>query len=145
MAFPAAFPVDTAKALSLMSQKENIEAQLQFQISILSSNAGSTLHSPLTDADGFPRGDIDIYAVRNARIRIIELRNDLTAVTNALALALQSIYDPAYASPDEPSTSGKPFAKVEGVSPGSPAAQAVSSALSDLPKISYPYSGPDAW
>lgn len=124
-----ASPADTARAL--MFQKENIEAQLQVQAAILSSNAGSTLDSPLIDADGYPRADIDIYAVRNARIRIIELRNDLIAVMNALALALQSVYDPALAPVEspQPSTNGKPFAKVDGVSPGSPAAEAVSGPL----------------
>ncbi|KAJ7672730.1 hypothetical protein B0H17DRAFT_947553 [Mycena rosella] len=117
-------PADVAQALIL--QKESIEAQLHDQASILSSNAGSTLDSPLIDADGFPRADIDIYAVRNARIRIIELRNDLAAVNNNLAIALQAVFDPALALPDtpQPSTSGKPFAKVDGVSPGSPAAEA---------------------
>jgi len=115
---------DIARALIL--EKENIEAQLRLQASILASNAGSTLDSPLVDADGFPRADIDIYAVRNARVRIIELRNDLGAVTNNLAVALQSVYDPALAIPDSPqsSSNGKPFAKVNDVSAGSPAAEA---------------------
>ncbi|KAJ7784538.1 hypothetical protein B0H16DRAFT_1492898 [Mycena metata] len=115
---------DIARALIL--EKENIEAQLRLQASILTSNAGSTLDSPLVDADGFPRADIDIYAVRNARVRIIELRNDLSAVTNNLAVALQSVYDPALATPDSPqsSSNGKPFAKVNDVSAGSPAAEA---------------------
>ncbi|KAJ7134644.1 hypothetical protein C8R44DRAFT_430786 [Mycena epipterygia] len=117
-------PADIARALIV--QKENIEAQLQAQALLLQSNAGSTLNSPLVDYDGFPRADIDIYAVRNARIRIMELRNDLIAVTNSLALALQSVYDPALAPPESPrsSTTSKPFAKVDGVSPGSPAAEA---------------------
>ncbi|KAJ7109750.1 hypothetical protein C8R43DRAFT_904566 [Mycena crocata] len=117
-------PADHARALML--QKENIEAQLSFQASILQSNAGATLDSPLIDSDGFPRADIDLYAVTHARQRVVELRNDLSAVTNLLALALQSVYDPALTLPEspQPSTSGKPFAKVEGVSPGSPAAEA---------------------
>ncbi|KAJ6613319.1 hypothetical protein B0H10DRAFT_2049169 [Mycena sp. CBHHK59/15] len=121
-------PAETARAL--ITQKESIEAELQVQAAILSTNAGSTLNSPLVDADGFPRADIDIYAVRNARIRIIELRNDLAAVMNSLSLALQSVYDPALVSAPstsestQPTTSGKPFAKVDGVSPGSPAAEA---------------------
>ncbi|KAJ7935666.1 hypothetical protein B0H13DRAFT_1949117 [Mycena leptocephala] len=119
-----ASPAETARVLML--QKENIEAQLHLQASILTSNAGATMDSPLVDSDGFPRADIDIYAVRNARIRIIELRNDLAALMNSLALVLQSVYDPALAPPDPPQSSqiGKPFAKVEGVSPGSPAAEA---------------------
>ncbi|KAF8123079.1 hypothetical protein K438DRAFT_1913225 [Mycena galopus ATCC 62051] len=118
-----ASPADTARALML--QKENIESQLQLQAGILSLNNGSTMDSPLIDSEGFPRADIDIYAVRNARVRIIELRNDLYAVVNALSLALQSVYDPALALPDPPTQlEGKPFAKVDGVSPGSPAAEA---------------------
>ncbi|KAJ7644153.1 hypothetical protein FB45DRAFT_897072 [Roridomyces roridus] len=118
-------PADAARAL--IAQKEAIEAGLQFQVSILSANS-STLDSPLIDAEGFPLA-IDIYAVRNARIRIIELRNDLAAVMNSLALALQSVYDPALApaepeSPEPEASGNKPFAKVDGVSPGSPAAEA---------------------
>ncbi|KAJ6477417.1 hypothetical protein C8R47DRAFT_984887 [Mycena vitilis] len=116
---------DAARAMMLNEARMHIEEQLQLQASILSSNAGAGMQSSLVDADGFPRSDIDIYAVRNARIRIIELRNDLSAVTNDLALALQSVYNPALAPPpDEPQSSGKPFAKVDGVSPGSPAAEA---------------------
>jgi len=119
-----ASPADTARVL--FQQKEDIDAQLEFQASILSSN-GSTLDSPLVDADGFPRPDIDTYAVRNARIRIIELRNDRKAVMDSLALALQSVYDPALPQPDslpQLSPNDKPFAKVDGVSPASPAAEA---------------------
>ncbi|KAJ7675803.1 hypothetical protein DFH06DRAFT_668896 [Mycena polygramma] len=116
---------DAARAMMLNEARIHIEEQLQFQASILSSNAGAGMQSSLVDSEGFPRADIDIYAVRNARIRIIELRNDLSAVTNDLALALQSVYDPALAlPPDAPQLSGKPFAKVDGVSPGSPAAEA---------------------
>ncbi|KAJ7863091.1 hypothetical protein B0H14DRAFT_2739269 [Mycena olivaceomarginata] len=119
-----ASPAENARALML--QKDDIESQLQYQAGILSLNNGSTMNSPLIDAEGFPRADIDIYAVRNARQRIIELRNDLAAVMNNLSLALQSVYDPALAPPDPPqsSTESKPFAKVDGVSPGSPAAEA---------------------
>ncbi|KAJ7250851.1 hypothetical protein B0H12DRAFT_1120101 [Mycena haematopus] len=117
-----ASPADTARALML--RKENIESQLQLQAGILAVNNGSTMDSPLIDSEGFPRADIDIYAVRNARIRIIELRNDLHATINALSIALQSVYDPALAPPDPIQSESKPFAKVDGVSPGSPAAEA---------------------
>ncbi|KAJ7821929.1 hypothetical protein B0H14DRAFT_2371001 [Mycena olivaceomarginata] len=112
--------------LQIMLQKESIESQLQYQAGILSLNNGSTINSPLIDAEGLPRADIDIYAVRNAQQRIIELRNDLAAVMNNLSLALQSVDDPALAPPDRPQSSmeSKPFAKVDHVLPGSPAAEA---------------------
>jgi Nas2 N_terminal domain len=76
----------------------------------------------------------DIYQVRNARVRIIELRNDLTAITNDIAQALAVIYDPsAVSAPEslslsEPANAAevtKPFARVDGVAPSSPAAEAV--------------------
>ncbi|KAG5648417.1 hypothetical protein DXG03_004991 [Asterophora parasitica] len=119
-------PMDHARAL--IDKKSNIEAQIEGQISILKANANSTLQTPLVDADGFPRADIDVYAVRGARVRIIELRNDLKAVTEEIAKALEAIYDPADAAP-EATVSGtsyeqRPFAKINGVAPGSPAADA---------------------
>lgn len=40
-----------------MTQKENIEAELDAQVSILKAN-NSTLHSSLVDKEGFPRADI---------------------------------------------------------------------------------------
>ncbi|KAG6830716.1 hypothetical protein H0H87_007303 [Tephrocybe sp. NHM501043] len=113
-------------ARALMERKKNIEEQIEAQISVLKAN-DSTLQTPLIDADGFPRADIDVYAVRNARVRIIELRNDLTAVTNDIAKALEAIYNPANAPKEtepDPSVDQRPFAKVNAVAPGSPAAEA---------------------
>jgi len=120
------------QARTLMSKKDNIEAELDTHISILKAN-NVTMQTPLVDPEGFPRADIDIYAVRGARVRIIELRNDLKSVMDAIAKALEGIYDPALAVPSaqESSTGGtalKPFARVEAVAPGSPAAEAVSPA-----------------
>ncbi|KAF8895499.1 hypothetical protein BD779DRAFT_733632 [Infundibulicybe gibba] len=93
---PAPSAADHARAL--ISQKDNIEAEIGAQSSILSAN-GCTLRSPLVDADGFPRADIDIYAVRTARVRIIELRNDLDVVMAQIARALEGVYDPAAPQP----------------------------------------------
>lgn len=126
---PRNTPADQVRAL--MSRKDAIEAELEAQSSILKANS-STLNSPLLDSEGFPRADIDIWAVRHARVRIIELRNDLTALMDSIAIALQAVYavEPL-AEPEEPAppatteTSPGPFAKVNGVSPGSPAAAAV--------------------
>ena len=113
---------------TLMAQKSNIEAELESHISILKAN-NVTMQTPLVDGDGFPRADIDIYAVRGARVRIIELRNDLKAVVDAIGKALEGIYDPAIQRSSQIDSSSerplKPFAKVDGVAPGSPAAEAV--------------------
>lgn len=113
---------------TLMDQKSNIEAELETHISILKAN-NVTMQTPLVDVEGFPRADIDIYAVRGARVRIIELRNDLKAVVDAIGKALEGIYDPAIQRSSQIDSSSerplKPFAKVDGVAPGSPSAEAV--------------------
>ncbi|KAG7445756.1 uncharacterized protein BT62DRAFT_896475 [Guyanagaster necrorhizus] len=110
----------------LMARKSDIQAELETHLSILKANS-STMHSPLVDPDGFPRADIDIYAVRGARIRVIELRNDLEALMNEIGKKLESVYDPSLAPPavqESDSPADTPFARVDGVAPGSPAADA---------------------
>ena len=134
-------PAEDVKAL--IAHKDALETELSSQFSILSTNA-STMNSPLVDSDGFPRSDIDVYAVRHARVRIIELRNDLRGVMDVIAKALEGLHEQADrtseqagSSRDEPAGSQagdgneveapvRPFARVDGVAPGSPAADAVS-------------------
>ena len=113
------------QARSLMEKKQHIEAELEAQISILKAN-GCDMDTPLVDRDGFPRADIEIWAVRSARVRIIELRNDLNAVMNAIAKALEGVFDPSLAVTARAEEDLKPFAKINSVSPGCPASQAVS-------------------
>lgn len=116
----------------LMSQKDGIEQAIKNQFEILKSN-NCTMQTPLVDAEGFPRADIDIWEVRHARVKIIELRNDLKAVMDSIYKGLQGVYDPTLVlnrAEEEASSSAPqgldPFAKVDGVAPGSPAASAVS-------------------
>ena len=123
---PDESPRDQARAL--MTRKQNIEAELEAQITILKANE-CDMETPLVDREGFPRADIDVWAVRNARVRVIELRNDLSAVMNAVAKALEGVFNPGLAlqaSALSPEDELKPFARVSSVSPGSPASQAVS-------------------
>ena len=123
-------PADTFQTLS--ARKSAIEAEIEAQHDILKAN-NADFNTPLVDSEGFPRADLDVWAVRTARVRIIELRNDYKAVLDDLSKTLQTIY----AKPEEGEGSGStsegmmvdediPFAKVDGVSPGSPAALAVS-------------------
>ena len=117
---------------ALMARKDALEAEMEAQYSILQSNS-VTIDTPLVDADGFPRADIDVWAVRHARVRIIELRNDHKSLMDNIMVALQDVYDPSVLPKGGPSsiaeesnTSPTPFARVDGVAPGSPAAAAVS-------------------
>ncbi|KAG0700135.1 hypothetical protein DFH29DRAFT_853989 [Suillus ampliporus] len=125
-------------ARALMSQKENIEAELDAQFSILKTN-NIDMTTPLVDREGFPRADVDLYAIRHARRRINELRNDFKAVMNEIDKALQAVYDPSAVGSESAAASEEvaqntretesveplfAFARVDGVAPNSPAAEA---------------------
>jgi len=112
------------QARKLMEQKSAIEIELEVHFSILKSN-DVTMETPLVDREGFPRADVDIYAVRGSRKRIIELRNDLRAVMDDIQKALETIFAaPSSGGPVDDGEEPKPFARVDGVAPGSPASEA---------------------
>jgi 26S proteasome non-ATPase regulatory subunit 9 len=115
---------------TLIASKSTIEGEIESQAAILRAN-NSTLDSPLIDGDGFPRADIDIWAIRHARVRIIRLRNDLSSLTDKIAMALECVHASQAASTDAepPPPSLLPFAKVDSVAPNSPAQSAVCSNL----------------
>jgi len=130
-----------AHALSLISQKEGMQTELQTQYDILKSH-NSTMSTPLVDTEGFPRADIDIWAVRHARVRIIELRNDISAIVERIKGALEEAAAEDASAIAEPTTNGvlnvngitngvnggyelRPLGKVNGVAPASPASTAV--------------------
>lgn len=81
-------PAETAKALIL--EKEAIELEITAQQEILRANSAD-MTTPLVDSEGFPRADIDVWQVRTARVRLIELRNDLKAIMDRIASALQDV------------------------------------------------------
>lgn len=58
------------RVMRLMEEKDRIENEIREQTAVLESN-NVGMSDPLVDADGFPRGDIDVYKVRHARHRII--------------------------------------------------------------------------
>lgn len=126
-------PADNLNAL--ITSKSSIEGEIESQAAILRAN-NSTLDSPLTDGDGFPRADIDIWAVRHARVRIIRLRNDLSSLTDKIGVALEHIHASQSAgatSDGETPLRSLPFAKVDAVAPHSPAQLAVSTNYTQSP------------
>ncbi|KAF8313959.1 proteasome 26S subunit [Cantharellus anzutake] len=134
MSFSPTHEPTRERALALIEQKDTIQAQIEHHLSILRTN-NSTMQSPLVDAEGFPRADIDVASVRTSRVRIIELRNDLDAVMEEISSALQGLIPPdtktvppADSSLNIPRTNGNvpeiAFALVNGVAPNSPAAAA---------------------
>ena len=123
---------------ALIASKSSIEDEITSQAAILRAN-NSTLDSPLTDEDGFPRADIDVWAVRHARVGIIRLRNDLVSITDKIATALEHVHASQSVGADAdgkaPSLSPLPFAKVDAVAPHSPAQVAVSPHLFGCPSV----------
>ncbi|KAI0050416.1 hypothetical protein FA95DRAFT_1555751 [Auriscalpium vulgare] len=116
-------------ARTLIARKEAIELEIETHASVLRAN-GTNMSEPLIDREGFPRADLDIWAVRNARVRIIELRNDLKTAMDDVAKALERVYDRSAQTGEGSGAEQElpkeevPFAKVNGVAPGSPAADA---------------------
>ena len=133
---PKQCPADDLNAL--ITSKSGIEDEIKSQAAILRAN-DSTLESPLTDGDGFPRADIDVWAVRHARVRIIHLRNDLSSLMDKIARTLEHIHTSQSegATTDGGTTPPPllPFAKVDAVAQHSPAQAAVSCHLTDRRSI----------
>lgn len=100
------------------------------------------MDEPLVDNEGFPLADVDVYAVRHARQRIICLQNDYKALMRQIESGLSEYYQTNVSNPN---TEGPrlniavapvinpirpaeipPFAKVVNVINDSPADKAVS-------------------
>ncbi|KAK2865088.1 hypothetical protein FQN49_003916 [Arthroderma sp. PD_2] len=130
----------------LFDEKEKLEAELKILGEVLGSH-GVDMNTSLITEDGFPRADLDIAQIRTTRARIIRLRNDYKAVMSkveeGIAAYFASVKDtggsasvplstrPPTATRDmegvsgaQDETSEMPFAKVNSVAEGSPAAKA---------------------
>ncbi|XP_001359015.1 26S proteasome non-ATPase regulatory subunit 9 [Drosophila pseudoobscura] len=68
----------------LMAAKTQLEAQISKNGEILAANDNVGMTGPMIDAEGFPRNDIDIYQVRQARQTIICLQNDHKELMNQI-------------------------------------------------------------
>ncbi|CAK7223242.1 putative 26S proteasome regulatory subunit [Sporothrix curviconia] len=127
----------------LQRKKDNMEAELSVLGSVLDSH-GVDMNTSLLTADGFPRADIDVAQIRTTRSRIIHLRNDYKDLMGAIEKALHEHFASLDANDSEeaagdgtaastaaqilpdsiPEVLEPPFAKVNSVVDGSPAAEA---------------------
>lgn len=125
-------------AEELMAKKDSIEAEIKAHQETLELQGGVGMRGALVDAEGFPRADIDVFAVRSARNKIICLRNDHEAVMVLIERRLHEIHAEARRkkseSGEEVGVAGggasrqeaapKGFVRVDSVLEGSPAATA---------------------
>eukprot|EP00931_Biecheleriopsis_adriatica_P116497 TRINITY_DN92135_c0_g1_i1.p1 TRINITY_DN92135_c0_g1~~TRINITY_DN92135_c0_g1_i1.p1 ORF type:complete len:220 (-),score=52.91 TRINITY_DN92135_c0_g1_i1:26-685(-) len=128
----------------LEQEKQKLEAEIQGIHDYLTEDGMPGLKGSLVDEEGFPRADLDIYAIRKARNRYACAQTDHVEVMKKIEQALASIHssskvDVPRASPaggysgdvvmDDSTNSGSiiqahlaaPFALIDEVSDGSPA------------------------
>ncbi|XP_027709346.1 26S proteasome non-ATPase regulatory subunit 9 [Vombatus ursinus] len=134
---PRTAPVTISDVQELVRRKDEIEAQIKAYYEVLEDQKGVGMNEPLVDVEGYPRADVDVYQVRTARHNIICLQNDHKALMKQVEEALHQLHasgkekqarDAAEAQ-NEALSQGQglshsppqPFAKVNSISPGSPA------------------------
>lgn len=124
----------------LQRKKDSIEAELSALGSVLESH-GFDMNTPLLTPDGFPRADVDVAQIRTTRSRIVYLRNDYKDLMNVIEKYLHEHFASLDNTDEDAETSQAqpagqilrdsvpepltpPFAKVNSVVDGSPAALA---------------------
>lgn len=121
------------KLTQLINQRTELESELKVYMDILSANHVG-MQDPLVDSEGYPRQDVDVYQVRNARNRIIYIQNDLRALMREIEDNVHLVHsiDGASAQTTEAATSNRtsapvlyhPIARIGDVVPTSPAQRA---------------------
>jgi 26S proteasome non-ATPase regulatory subunit 9 len=136
-----AFRSGREKFNQLSAQREALEAEADAIHSELTSpgengEPPAGIKDSVIDAEGYPRGDIDIFRVKNQRRRLAELNTDfkvlmkeLEQVTIQLHQAMPSAPSQPKATPTPAATAAKiestvPIARLDEVLAGSPAALA---------------------
>ncbi|XP_020673525.1 26S proteasome non-ATPase regulatory subunit 9 [Dendrobium catenatum] len=136
-----------AETFSLVDKRASMEAEMNAIIAQLSAPGGPGISGNLVDAEGFPRSDIDIPAIRAQRGRLLALRNDHKAITAKIDENLQVLHsaklarndlqrpphsDPSASVHDRASQTSPmvvdsiariPFAVIDEISDASPAAE----------------------
>ncbi|KAK0138137.1 26S proteasome non-ATPase regulatory subunit 9 [Merluccius polli] len=140
----AAMTITANDVKNLIKKKDDIEEQIKAYYDVL-EDQGVGVEGPLVDAEGFPRSDVNLYQIRTARHNISCLQNDHKAIMVDIEEALHKLHarekskreqDASRQGQAEAMEQGQaeameqdgplhaPFARVEGISQGSPACRA---------------------
>lgn len=76
----------------LIDRKDEIERTINGHGQVLIANQNVGMRESLTDDNGFPRNDIDVYQVRHARHAIICLQNDLKTLVKEIEEGLIAVH-----------------------------------------------------
>eukprot|EP00398_MALV-I-01_sp_L67-1_P000717 gene717-855_t len=120
--------------MDLMKKKKDIEDQMEAYSSYLKAPGNPGMDESLIDEEGFPRADIDLWKVREARNKIICLNNDLKEITDKIKVGLEDMHSASAVSVPTSSSAypaGRnqepvklPFVSVSELAENSPAATA---------------------
>ncbi|KAF1943574.1 hypothetical protein EJ02DRAFT_400316 [Clathrospora elynae] len=129
-------PKEQLSLQELMTEKDRVETELKALGQVLDSH-GVHMNTGLTTFDGFPRSDIDVAQIRTTRARIIRLKNDYKDLMSRIEKGLHEHHARLAEQANNPAASQAlaelsaphtaleaPFAKVNSVVDGSPAATA---------------------
>lgn len=83
------------EVMRLIEKKEQIERAINDNGHVLTANKNVGMNESLLDGEGFPRADIDVYAVRQARHQIICSQNDLKAIMKEIEKGLINVHTEA--------------------------------------------------
>jgi 26S proteasome non-ATPase regulatory subunit 9 len=125
-------PLKKLDIYAVMKKKDEIEGEIRESHGVLQTQGDVGMKGPLVDNEGYPRSDIDVYAVRQARNKIIRLQNDHKVVMKVIEEKLYQIHSEAKLAQsqgeetpsDTPLSEGRVFLVVKEVTPSSPAANA---------------------
>mmetsp|Transcript_61772 Transcript_61772/g.108193 ORF Transcript_61772/g.108193 Transcript_61772/m.108193 type:complete len:218 (-) Transcript_61772:84-737(-) len=129
----------------LMGEKDSLEAEIKSLEDYLTEDGMPGLSGGLIDEEGFPRADIDIYAIRKARNRFACAQTDYKEVMKKIEAGLLALHsqsrvavprgapaaglpaeseDAAMGGAEEVQLPPPPFAWIDEVTAGSPAQEA---------------------
>ncbi|CDI75520.1 26S Proteasome non-ATPase regulatory subunit 9, putative [Eimeria praecox] len=93
-----------AEAQEIYRQRQQLEERMEALAGFLTSEGMPGLDGPLVDEEGFPRADIDVHAVRDARHQLACLKTDYRELQRRLEDILFRIHeDSARKAPDDQS------------------------------------------
>eukprot|EP01069_Polyplicarium_translucidae_P011598 Polyplicarium_translucidae@DN4128_c0_g1_i1.p2 len=81
-----------AALVALGAETKSIEAEMEAQVAFLTAPGMPGVSGPLVDAEGFPRSDVDVHAVRTARHRLACLKTDLHSKLEETKAALEKLH-----------------------------------------------------
>lgn len=88
------------QVMKLVERKDQIERTINDYGRVLVANKNVGMNESLVDEFGFPRNDIDIYQVRQARNQIICLQNDLKVLLKEIEQGLVEVHAEAKVNHD---------------------------------------------